>query len=402
MSAMRDGMHCITDMELDIWYYDWGPRPAAIGGKRQNFRSGLLEGLTAMLARLGPACPALQRLQVDGAVERELLASFGVCCKQLSRLVVRNANHSKAFEQLHLILPCLTHCTLIPTGDTDKQEEREMDCCLAILTCERLVKLNVQSSKLSNESVLALPPCLKELECAMAYNPPTDPLHHMAALRRLTLHMDSHKNNVRLSTLARILHAAPGLHRLKLCGKSQLDLCEEGPGILVLCQPASIADLQLLSERTAAGLILSVEETTSGESITLKLMLNEFQPGFLDNLPPLSVFTSVQLIGSATKPTFDDMMQGIATAFPNLCILAVVGVRRFYDPQLSRLADCTSLRSLVLKSVDISPAGLTILCSRLPGLDSLTMEKCRRCEHNLFSMERILQAWGLYVDVGLD
>lgn len=348
-----------------------------------------------LLSRLGSACPALQQLQLNGTVDRELVAMFGVSCSRLSHLVIRNATHVDTFRQLHLLLPCLSHCKMMYDAE---QNMLESGFCLAVLTCKTLTGLNIGRRNLCFEGVEMLPPALNELECAFADNPPTALLPHLRALRKLVLHIENVTNSIKLPTLAGVLHAAPGLRSLHMSGRNAIDYYDDRLGVVLECTHASVADLLLFSNRIEAGLVVTAEDRQSKKPISLELQLNNLQPGFLNFLPPLPAFTSVVLNGTPMLSYFE-MIQGVDTAFPNLDCLEVSRVYKLDDLQLTHLASCSALRSLTLDSVDVSPIGLTMFCSRLPSLRLLTIKNCSRCHIGVKQMVKVFEAWGLHIQV---
>lgn len=391
---MQRVMHCITTLAI----LDEDSSPHNPYNEIQNaWQPGCLEGLTFLLSTLGPACPALQKLHVDGNVARELLAAFGVHCNKLSCLEVVNVAKSETFHQLHLILPGLTHFKLGTIGDL--LDPIELDLSTALLTCKTLIGLDVSWCELRLDSVFELPPGLTELKCSLGYKPPIPSFLHMGALKKLTMYLDSLYNNIKLSTLAGLLNAAPRLQHIVLLARKEASPDEYGPSIRLTCLPASIANLRTFHACIDAGLEFAFEAVWSHEVISWNLELKDLQPGFLESLPPLPYFASIILKGGPSKPSSVNILRGIHTAFPTVSNLALTDLHKFRDSQLSDLAACTALKSLTLCGLDITPLGLTMVCSRLPSMKSLAMYACSRCQVGVNRMKVILQAWDLDIKV---
>lgn len=339
--------------------------------------------VSLLLSLLAPACPALQHLQLTGDVGRGLLAALGACSSKLTSLEVMHGVSSEALQQLHLLLPSLTHCRVEGTP-TSWRNSHTRPCCLSLLSCISLTSLDVGSCSLTLEMWHALPESLRELGCSL----PKEPLVGLRLLKSLHLFRyccNFTGNLVHVNCLVPVLREAPNLECLVMSnGKDN----NHGSNLVFQfyspCASSSIPDLVYLHDRILSGLAVTstlhgVQRKHSG--VTLEFWMYEGNMGeypsmaeYLAALPHFPAFKGVNLDGGMQGLSMESLMQGVKAVFPNLEVLGLAKAIRNRD--LTHLNLFTALQYLTLGGAQVSLVALSILCTQMPQIKVLCLNWC--------------------------
>lgn len=374
------------------------------------------EGLCELLNQLAASIPALQQLQVAGNISRDLLASFGASCSRLHILRVLDGLPSKSLVDLHLILPHLTHCALIPETSTPENDDdfpETSPCIMSLFSCTALTDVDVGPSSLSPDMWHALPPGLRRLQCSFIDKQPAN-LSPLTSLASLTCHCQSvNSTGPSIRHLVPILRVAPNLKAVTfLCEDSMLgDYSALWMG--ARCVPSTLLNLVYLDERALAGLtITSILQGAERKGINVRLWASsEVSPDlherqdisvseFLAQLPHLHGITGLLL--SSDFPHASDHLITAQTAvgFPNLDTLEVDIPLAINSTTLAHLGPCSALQHLTFHGALVCPASLALLCARMAALKSLDMTECEGFTNAAgASLQEQLHVWGFGVTV---
>lgn len=414
-------------LNLGCFLYAMGPAIRSITQLRiqtQRMHSSPVEKIATLLCPLAQKCPAVRKLIIVGDIGRPMLKAVGASCCNLSSLELTGVSAS-AVQQLHLIMPHLTHCCLpSPTATAMPLDGNKAPaCCRGILSCITLTHLDIGLYTLTSKLWKALPFALQELTCCLTRKPPSS-LRILPNLRRLKLqcHM---VNQVNLCDAVAVIRVAPQLEGLELCGEGEASLESSSCIVPHLSVPvftsnpgSRVSDLVLLHQRVAAG--LKVHSTLRGggsfQGVLLSLLDDTLETGdedaggFVASFPPFPAFTGLML-EEFKRGDVSTASKALGAAFPNLTTLVIDlfssteqdEVIELENRQLVNLGGCLVLQHLCLEYVKVTPIQLAMLCPRLPFLRSLHLKQCSDftpVEGEL--LQSMLRDWGCDVDVSVD
>lgn len=355
--------------------------------------------LTEVLAPLAAACPAVEQLHVAGSVGRSVLAALGTSCKHLTALEVGNCDVPIAsLQRLHLLLPCLSHLTLLPsTRVFGRYDERQPRCdpydvyqsyanevLHASRDCPGITDLDAAWVV---EGGTSLPSSLQRARLAAANshhgnpNPPPSPKPN-PELRALTLHCE--KGRTFSSVVARAVGSAPLLSSLCLVKPTS-----EMRALSCLVEPAS--NIILLQERSQQGITISAVNSKCKPVNMLMVLCAGYS--FLGHdipahTPGLSVEhsdleVSLQQLSVTQVTIFQEVAIAQAIAGHSLHLLSKIfphiSCLVFSDcalgpVELQKLASCASLLCIEFSTCrDLTVPALLELCSHLPLLKILRL-----------------------------
>lgn len=382
----------------------------------QCMQSSSAADIAELLSLLAPACPAVQQLQVAGDIRRRVFAALGASCNSLSCLQVKHGVTSEALQQLHLLLPRLTHCSIAAQLPIDAAAAEQ--CCLGLLSCSSLTHVNLGSRCLTPKMWRALPPGLRELQCSLECSPPTSTtfpnLQHVKCQYRLS------DCDLELAKLVAFLRLAPELHTLLLSlnerepsedhshGEISVDTAAH---LAVPCSSGSIQDLLYLHERVMAGLAISSAFRGGGVSKGVNICMEDneddvgFQDdgiaGFLAMLPAMPAFSRLILWSMIAQPSFASITQGVTAAFPNITSLAIELAQTVTSENLTHLGALSALQHLYVNEAHVTTSSLIMLCNRMPHLKVLTLEECDVSVHDGEVLQSLLRHWGSTVKISV-
>lgn len=416
--------------------------------------------MNGILSLLAHACPVLQKLQVNTDIGRPVLADFGAFCPKLFSLKVIPTASGDTLQQLHLIIPRLTHCSC---GHAQRirsykpgvahmliDDPKVVAICKALLSCSSLTHMDFGALTLTLEMWYALPPGLQGLHCSLPRSPPVD-LHNLGQLQQLELYCTGGQG-IDLSILLSTLRLAPKLRSLQVSDSDwKRDNTHNVRGasrncarVFVPCTAESIPDLICLHNLVLAGLALSSSSKTGGNFAGVIFTLRDCAEGeenimyrngeennmhydgedrnddptdawnvhLLDKLPlllklipPFPGFNGLEVINQRVpSPKPRPYAQHIAAKFPNLEFLRINSIY-IYNNDLLWLRACTALKHLVLVDARITDVALGLLCSCLLSLnvvDISSSDSSYVSEENIDLLQRQLQAHGSKVKLSFN
>lgn len=374
------------------------------------------EEVAVVLSQLATACPALQHLRVTGELGRAFLATLGASCSKFRCLEVMLGVSCVDMHDLHLILPGLTECRLeafhLPGDDDDWFPTR--DCCLTLLTCTTLTRLDIGTSQPTRAMWQAFPASLKELCCCATYG--VTGVGRMNCVTHFSCMCDPLANFVELSCLVEVLRLMPNLKVLVLAWKGDEN---DGPSISKVfsrCAACIIPDLKYLHNLVCSGLQVSSQMcSTLGvgvyfEGICLSLCVDsddddgdeiEDMVEFISLLPPCPEILGLDIVMETCQPSILSLTQSIAAVFPNLQALRLQLPGGWISSRdLQYLGVFTSLQHLFLDPAHVSPAMMAMLCVRLSQLKSIQVCLCPEfTDPDCEELDMLLKDWGSNVKV---
>lgn len=377
--GMTQAISHVTHLDLDMFL---------MGAYRHSSHGLSTDSLSVLLSSLAPSCTTLQHLCVVGFLGRSLLGAFGTYCSKLASLEV-TSQYRHTLQQLHMILPGLTHCTFKPCNSKQFYQESLYE----VLSCVSLTSINMGTIQISKKIWQALPDGLVHLTCSA----PEDllmSLKDLSCLLHFIMHCESCNNGVFLTSLMAMLQAASALQTLKMLGTEHTT--EQVITLCGSCTSAGISDIAHLNTLIQAGLDVDFLSIHDGKQVcTHDVMLDicGFHPKLFD-LNPIPAVTCLSLQDSYEFPKH--AFQGISTVFPNLEYLCLKQLDPFSNCHLLPLVKCSKLRCLKLADMDMSPIGVTMLCSYLPLLEGLIIEDCTDLDQaGVAHLQDVVDAWGV-------
>lgn len=390
MSGMSGSIRNVTHLGITL--------PPSVGSSKER------QGISELLSKLGSACPALHQLMVSGDIDRSLLAASGAYCNHLTSLKVMDSVPGDALMGLHLILPQLSHCTLVPASPIYTNTDDENDfavaspCTLSLLSCTMLTDLDVGPCTLTPEMWHALPPGLRKLQCSFVDEEPSH-LTLLTNLESLTCYCPH--NNIdgpSLRNLVAILHVSPNLRTVSFVSG---ELESSGNRLLWMagrCVPSTKLNLIYLNERVETGLKIIAIPCKGAEHRGVNVWLwaglhanpelNEPQDAsiaeFLAQLPPLPMITGLKTSSDYDHPSDASITGYLADVFTNLDTLDLSFA--INSTSLRNLIRCSALQHLILGEAQVCLVSLTLLCSQLVALKSLSLSSC----HGVDAAEGVL------------
>lgn len=377
-----------------------------------NIERSSTADMTVVLSQLAVACPALQCLQVEGDIGRELLAAFGAACPNLSCLNVMYEIPCDTVQQLHMILPNLSEISVAHESDYGVTLEGAHPFFLVLLTCASLTTFDAGARFLTLEMWHALPFGLKELSCALEFEPLSG-LRVLSNLKCFDCYCHSISNHVDMLSLVAVLRAAPGLQSLHCIGYSK-EGCHKMMSCVTMKPLISlIPDLMYLHHRAVAGLyvksVIDSGEVLQGLNLCL-LGSKSTNPTytaaiFMASLPPLPACTGLrlsQMEDTSISGHIPTMASLIAAKFPNLGMLTITDSDAVSLRDLSFLQACRALQHLAIERAPISLTQLVRACAYLVSLESIQLHNCGFSVADGVELERMQKVYGLDTIVMVD
>lgn len=373
----------------------------------EGMNSNTAMGVATLVSLLAPAVPALQQLQVSSHVGRGLLAAFGSSCPNLSRLVVIDGGAFEALTQLHLVIPGLTHCQVEPPQVAGDWLPPVAPCCLVLLSCTSLTRLDVGPATLSLDMWNSLPSGLRELHCALT----PEPLVGLSILSLQTFRCSCtfSGNCIEMASLVAVLRVSPELQSLHVVGwgldSERSNFISE---VYFTCSASSISDLVYLNGRVSSGLAVTSTRCAGGEFLGLNLSVSLWSDNdqyatfteFLVMLPPLPAITGLILCSDVAEHSISAISRAIASVFPSITALVLELPQSISTQDLARLGSFTSLQHLSLQDAEVTEGSLAMLCSRLVALKVLRLERCGEfAEEDGELLQSLLHDFSLKIEV---
>lgn len=363
--------------------------------------------VSACLLPLVLACPNLVHLTIVGRVSPELLQAFGSSCPKLSSFqLVPTSQTISTLTQLSVMLPRLTHLSVLPPSWYAKQGHHERGVSNQLLSmgydpirtvlvaCPNLHHVETTLYEMTNDVWGALPLGLHSLVTSapgygkkqgLFYIVPSPLVSRQQHHRLTSLMFCDSEDEIGLRELVLVLRDAPNL--MELGSRNHMRVTAKSAS-------SCATDLGALDARVAQGLRIVTKDNIQDYGFSqnqkhreiplqVDFHLSRTSPWEKFITPSTTSYPSLTHVSMFSGPraqqsysTKVDMWQ-LPRVFPNLAHFTAYKIA-LQESNFAALGACTMLEEVNIKlCTDVLCAGLTALLGTSDTLDSFSCINCK-------------------------
>lgn len=343
----------------------------------------------------------LKKLCLRGNTSREVLTKFGQTSPVLSSLEVSSDLACDAAQDLHTIMPALTHLAVMKMGSDMSIS------CVEMLSGQNLTCIDIDQFELDPDIWLLLPFGLMHLSCSASRHTPsledaTEERPHLQSFTAMCMDVISSDG------LSYLLHLCPRLGRVTLLQRrSGLEggaISRRIAHVFAKYQPTightSLASIAYVDKRVSQGSLQVLSEGLHLHVFCMPGAMDGYIPGLLQGMEPLSGTTGLTL-NLRYYPDEDEVIpDNLSATFPRLAAFNLYTADMASSFQVAQLSRCTTLERVMLEceDSDFDAADVCLLCANIP---SLAVIEIRAAETDL-AVTRLQQQfahWGIATQI---